>query len=135
MQSKRHNNKWTVNEVLSLQREYELLEMTVSEIAVKHQRSVYAILYKLENEGIITNWNDARGFHEILSDVTSEISCEVVDNNKNQSSHTTSQMDKLADRVWSLETDVKQIGTMVKQMFDNLVIANKPVIRQSSRRL
>lgn len=134
MQSKRHNNKWTVNELLSLQREYELLEMTVSEIAVKHQRSVYAILYKLENEGIITNWNDARGFHEILSDVTSEISCEVVDN-KNKSSHTTSQMDKLADRVWSLETDVKQIGTMVKQMFDNLVVANKPVIRQSSRRL
>ena len=60
---KRRGNKWTVNEVLSLQREYELLEWTIQKIAEKHQRSVEAILYKLESEGFISSWNDARGFN------------------------------------------------------------------------
>ena len=36
----RHGNRWNVDEVLSLQREYELLEWTVQQIADKHKRSV-----------------------------------------------------------------------------------------------
>ena len=43
----RHGNKWTVNELLSLQREYELLEWSVQEIAEKHKRTVEAILFKI----------------------------------------------------------------------------------------
>lgn len=58
----RANNKWTVNEILSLQREYELLGMDIFQIALKHQRSPKAILYKLEAEMIINNWNEARGY-------------------------------------------------------------------------
>ena len=61
--SRRQGNKWTINELLSLQREYELLELTVQEIADKHQRSDTAILYKLESEGLIDSWNNARGFN------------------------------------------------------------------------
>ena len=62
MNCNRSGNKWTVNEILSLQREYELLEMSIQEIALKHSRSVDAILYKLDSEGFIDNWNDARGY-------------------------------------------------------------------------
>jgi hypothetical protein len=58
----RSGNRWTVNEVLSLQREYELLEWNIQRIALKHQRTERAILFRLESEGIITSWNDARGF-------------------------------------------------------------------------
>ena len=58
----RHGNKWTVNEILSLQREYELLEMTVQEIALKHERSVDAIGFKLENEGFIDSRKKSRGY-------------------------------------------------------------------------
>lgn len=50
---KRHNTKWTVNELNSLQREYELLEMSPEEIAKRHQRTVLAILYRLKQEGFI----------------------------------------------------------------------------------
>jgi hypothetical protein len=32
--NKRNGNKWTVNEVLTLQREYELLNMSIQEIAL-----------------------------------------------------------------------------------------------------
>lgn len=61
MSVRRHNFKWNVNECLKLQREYELLEWPVDKIALKHNRSVEAILYKLEKEGIIENWVAARG--------------------------------------------------------------------------
>ena len=60
----RHNFKWNVNELLSLQREYELLEMTIQDIARKHERSVDAILYRLQKEGMIETWIDARGYQE-----------------------------------------------------------------------
>ena len=60
--NKRNGNSWTVNELLSLQREYELLEWNIQQIAEKHQRTERAILFRLESEGIIASWNDARGF-------------------------------------------------------------------------
>ena len=63
MEMNRCGNKWTINEILSLQREYELLEMNIQDIALKHKRSVTAILYKLEEEGIILSWSEARGFN------------------------------------------------------------------------
>jgi hypothetical protein len=47
----RIGNKWTVNEVLSLQREYELLEWDIDQIAEKHGRTANAIMYKLDQEG------------------------------------------------------------------------------------
>jgi len=60
----RHNFKWNVNEILSLQREYELLEMTIQDIADKHERTVDAILYRLQQEEFIETWVDARGYQE-----------------------------------------------------------------------
>jgi hypothetical protein len=62
MFSKRNGRPWTVNEILQLQREYELLEWNIQQIASKHQRTVDAILYKLEEEEFIDNWVDARGY-------------------------------------------------------------------------
>jgi hypothetical protein len=52
----RSGNKWTINEILKLQREYELLNMNVDKIALLHKRSVEAILYKLEFEGFTSNF-------------------------------------------------------------------------------
>lgn len=54
--------RWNINECLTLQREYELLELTVQEIAIRHKRSVNAILCKLEQEGFISNWTEAIGY-------------------------------------------------------------------------
>ena len=58
----RNGKRWNVNELLTLQREYELLELNIEQIAENHQRTIESILYKLENEGFITTWNSARGF-------------------------------------------------------------------------
>lgn len=47
----RTGNKWTVNEILSLQREFELLGWDIDQIAKKHARTANAIMYKLDKEG------------------------------------------------------------------------------------
>jgi hypothetical protein len=51
MTAKRHGNRWTVNELIALQREVELLNMPVDEIAEKHQRTIESISFKVEQEG------------------------------------------------------------------------------------
>ncbi len=48
----RANAKWTVNECLRLEREFDLLNLSVQEIALLHDRSPNAIMYKLDTEGI-----------------------------------------------------------------------------------
>lgn len=63
MQHKRANKRWTINEVLTLQREYELLELSVTDIAVRHERSADAIAFKLKSEGFIVELTDARGYY------------------------------------------------------------------------
>lgn len=47
----RHGNRWTVNECLQLQREFELLELSIDEIAYRHKRTPNAIMNKLDSEG------------------------------------------------------------------------------------
>ena len=47
----RTGKKWNVNEILSLQREFELLQMNIDDISKKHKRTPKAIMYKLEQEG------------------------------------------------------------------------------------
>ena len=58
----RNGKKWNIIELNALQREYELLELTIQQIKDKHKRSVESILFKLESEGLINSWNEARGF-------------------------------------------------------------------------
>lgn len=47
----RNGFRWSVNEILSLQREFELLGWTIDQIAEKHKRTPNAIMYKLDQEG------------------------------------------------------------------------------------
>ena len=135
---KRGGNKWTVNELLSLQREYELLEMTIQQIADKHERSVTAILFKLETEGFIDAWNSARGF-DILEyqrtmdgdDCDGEDCCDdadCCDGDSESEADTDEYVDGIVNRVLRLETDVKEIGYMVTHMFNNMVSAKQTTL-------
>jgi hypothetical protein len=155
----RSGNRWTVNELISLQREYELLEWTVGQIAEKHQRSVEAILFRLESEGFISSWNSARGFNsnqyqENLSEniefvVQDDISVdededcaaedsEYFDEGDDEEDDDMSidddepDVNKLTERVCNLETSVSEISSMMKQMFDSWV-SDKSKNRSSPR--
>jgi hypothetical protein len=144
--NRRQGNKWTINELISLQREYELLELTVQQIADKHQRSETAILYKLESEGLIDSWNSARGFvsEDYQNSVSSnkeqvnydeaedvEECCggdddeeyqfvEEAGSDDDDISEDESEVEKLTERVWSLETSVGEISSMVKNIYSML---------------
>lgn len=123
---KRSGNKWCINEILALQREYELLEMTISEIAIKHQRGVKAILCKLEQERFIENWPSARGYTDNLIDIYSSDSSlnnsgygEEDENSEDENSEEeNSEVNELSDRIWRLETNMNEIGGVVKKMLD-----------------
>jgi len=149
MTPERHGNRWAINEILSLQREYELLEWTIQEIAYKHQRSVRAILCKLEAEGFIGSWDNARGFNskeyqdicdgaideeESVAEFDDDYADEDVDDDETLSvDDKESEVDKLTERVWNLETSVKDIGSMVSKMFDSWV-TKKAVKREPLRK-
>ena len=54
---RRANARWTVNECLRLEIEFDLLKLSIEEIAALHERSTNAIMYKLDAEGI-ADYND-----------------------------------------------------------------------------
>jgi hypothetical protein len=113
--------KWNVNEILALQREYELLEWSIQEIAVKHERTERAILCKLEAEGFISSWCDAKGYidYDQMSCDESECDESVVDDDDTIIlDEPVSEVDKLTERIWNLETNVDEIRCLVTQMLD-----------------
>ena len=142
---KRHGKRWSTSEVLNLQREYELLGWDVTQIATKHQRSVYSILYKLHAEGLTPSLYEATGYTRPLAKVAAKVNrARVVEDEVESDTDSSSDyqddvseyksddevsvdenVNTLSDRVWSLETSVGQISTMVKQMFDQMSVQKK----------
>lgn len=55
---KRHGFKWTIPEILQLQREYELLKLPIKEICRRHSRSENAIVCRIELEGFESDTNN-----------------------------------------------------------------------------
>jgi len=140
---RRSGFKWSINELLSLQREYELLEWTVQQIAAKHERSVEAILFRLESEGFINSWNSARGYNQIdyqnaiEGGDSLESNCEdneVVDEDEDEDSEAVYEEDvssicdappnediqTLTDRVSSLESVIFDVKVMIAQMMESM---------------
>jgi hypothetical protein len=114
----RANNKWTVNELLSLQREYELLGMDIFQIALKHKRSPKAILYKLEDESIINNFNEARGYEKYFFEKKmTSVSCF-----KNEESD---KSEDISDRVAYLENVVLDIKNTLEAISTKLSVESK----------
>jgi hypothetical protein len=125
----RAGNKWTIPELITLQREYELLELTVQEIAQRHKRSVCAIVARLESEGLVELGATARG--DVVNDDASVDSESIEDEDDDEDYKSgdsdsddedveseKSDVNKLSDRVWNLETSVNEIGGIVKQMME-----------------
>ena len=56
---KRHGLKWTIPEILRLQREYELMGLSIEEIAFLHYRSEQAIYWRIELEGFSCDYKNA----------------------------------------------------------------------------
>ena len=135
----RHGNKWTTTEILALQREYELLEWTIQEIAEKHQRSVIAILFKLESECLIDSWETARGYSMYAvvkededDESDEEESDESDESESDEENYCESKTTKLSRRVSNLEINLKELTSAVNKLCDN-IISNKTSNKQFSQ--
>jgi len=142
----RYGFKWSVNEILSLQREYELLGWSIDEIAEKHKRTPNAIMYKLDEEGfadynvLYSNYNNLDTLEESSStdiwldhddddndeseadddeEYVENADCEDNDDEADEDD----EVANLSERVDSLEESISEIRDMLKQMMSNF---NKP---------
>ena len=98
----RAGKKWSINEILTLQREFELLSLPIDQIAQNHKRSITAIISKLDIEGFIT------------SSESSELNRKHIPS-KQTDSFLIKEED-LMNRMWNLETNVSHIGSLVKEL-------------------
>lgn len=82
---RRNGNRWTINECLQLQREFELLNLSVAEIADRHQRTPNAIMFKLDQEGfadytvLYSNFNNP-----IPNQLTNKLSQDIESKSENE---------------------------------------------------
>jgi hypothetical protein len=119
-----------------LQREYELLNLSIPDIAKNHQRTEDSILYRLQEEELI----DEIGF-----DLNESVNLVAVSKNRNnRKENTTTIMNTnkndnslLSQRVINLESSVSEMKTMVKQMVDEFMEQKrqKTVNRKPLRRI
>jgi len=116
---KRANFKWNINEVLALQREYELLEWSVDEIASKHERSVDGIACKLVAEGFIKCRFDARGYLPALIDIVNPFVESEGESQSQSGSQGDSVNDSLHSRVAFLELSLIHLTRNVETLLKN----------------
>ena len=120
---KRSGLKWTVNECLRLEREYDLLKLSIPEIALLHERTSDSIMYKLDQEGIADfNYLYIKNNTEHMeleqdSDETSNYEEDVVVESESES-----ESDADVENVYSLK---QQIDTLTKQLANLTAIVFK----------
>ena len=126
--------KWTVNECLRLEREYDLLKLSVDEIALLHKRSPYAIICKLDYEGIAdfneiyqqTYPNDVSDEESAVDDDDSYHDQELEDDNQSE----VSEEESSNDNIYDLK---EQVRMLTKQLSNLTAIVYKSLIKSSSK--
>ena len=100
----RNGKHWNVNECLQLQREYELLELSIQEIALRHKRTPNAIMYKLSDEGFADYDTLYNEFYNTDSD------------NETATSNTDEQKTNLNNETQTVENLQKQLTSLQQQI-------------------
>lgn len=136
----RYGFKWSVNEVLSLQREFELLGWSIEQIAQKHKRTCNAIMYKLDEEGfadyndLYNNLDKQSSPSELYFVPSEDVESELDDDDEEYVENADVEDDyededdevaNLSERVDGLEESISEIKDMLKQMMTNFNESNK----------
>ena len=81
-QYNRNGYRWNINECIRLQREFELLELSIDEIADRHKRTPNAIMFKLSSEGFADYNVLYSNYHGLNTTIpTQKYDCEEEDEN------------------------------------------------------
>ena len=134
-QNSRYGFKWSINEILSLQREFELLGWNIDQIAEKHKRTANAIMYKLDQEGfadynvLYSNYHNLNALIPLHTPIDMEFELSLQhDDDDSESNFTNDDVANLSERVYGLEESVSEIRDMIKQMMS---ISSKPPASKS----
>ena len=123
--------KWNVNECLRLQREYELLGLSIDEIASLHGRSPLSIMYKLDAEGfddfntLYSNYNKLNGHIATKQEQPTLDNDDVNDNNDESQSTVSSIEDE--DDSYDIDSIKNHVSRLEKQIINltELITKNK----------
>lgn len=123
---KRNGYKWSIPEILRLQREYELLNLSIEEISITHQRTPYAISLRLVDEGFAseTDWQVSTFLSQNNTDrnVSMSISeSSIYDDD--ESSSITSKNDS-DDEISTLKSQVSDLNSKLDSILDMLRRSN-----------
>lgn len=122
--------RWSVNEVLALQREFELLGWSIDQIAQKHNRTTNAIIFKLDQEGF-ADYNELYSnlYNSESDDNSSEISLEYNydddDNDSETDYNSENNVYNLSHRVYNLEKIILDININIKNMWSYIKHSNQ----------
>ena len=111
---KRFGNRWTINECLQLQREFELLELSIDKIAERHQRTPNAIMCKLDQEGLAdynilySNYHNLNDELTAWNNVTLVVEDEDVIQDEDENISSYSEQDCVADHCSSNEEGLEE---------------------------
>jgi hypothetical protein len=123
-QHNRSGNKWTINEILSLQREFELLGWSIDEIAEKHGRTPNAIMFKLSNERFADYNVLYSNYHNLNSNMSVSDSVNVVlrpslqEDEESYDCYYEQHDDHLNERISKLETNLNDIRNILLSLYD-----------------
>jgi hypothetical protein len=149
--------KWNINECLRLQREFELLCLTIDEIAVRHKRTPKAIMFKLDEEGFATYTDLYNGYHGLnkfeikyplnqtlgyltqiqLSDSESgsesKSKSETSDNETATATLSESESESDVGSYYNMRTYIKQLENQVSNLLDYIKqnVTSKPISLQN----
>ena len=120
--------RWSVNEVLTLQREFELLGLTIDEIAQKHNRTTNAIIFKLDQEGfadyneLYSNLNNSES-DDNSSDISLEYNYD--DNDSDTDYNSENDLYNLSHRVHNIEKNIVDLNITIKNMWSYIKQSNQ----------
>ena len=137
----RQKNTWEENEIEEIKKQYEIEEMTISQIGDIHRRTPGSISYKLNKLGIISHNTLARGYNEYKnSNLYKEIlikskrekkeaknklernietsSSSDISNMSNDSIDSNNEILELKNEIISLKKDVKEILRLLNELYD-----------------
>lgn len=124
--------KWNINEILSLQREFELLGWDIKEIATKHKRTPEAIMYKLDQEGfadynvLYSNYYDLNSPIPVTRKCQTNLNFHVLsdeeeyNDEESECDENHDNVSNLTQRIEGLEDNIVEIKNMIQQMMSSL---------------
>jgi uncharacterized 2Fe-2S/4Fe-4S cluster protein (DUF4445 family) len=131
----RQKYAWDAKEVEDLISEYNIKQMTISQIADNHYRTPGVISYKLKNLGIITNNTYSRGYVEYknsslykeivetgkMADIEKKIKRVIKQKEKIETipiNKPSNEINEVKKEIENLKNDVKEILRLINAIYD-----------------